>query len=234
MYLRHTTVTKNGKSHTYWRLVRSVRHGSKVRQETVAQLGELDAEGRLAAQALADRIVGVERQPGLFDDDLPTEPIPLDLRAGSASNAVGSFGDVWLAAAVLGKPRSASIELLARLLPGRTRRRSLGHHGRGPRDRSALFAVQRAAHRRGLVSPHRTRRPARRGRGEDQRRSLLPGARPFAGSQDRTRNASEGAARFALRSRLRSAALRRDQHLLRRPGRRQPAGSAWLLARSSQ
>ena len=68
MYLRHSTVRKNGKTHTYWRLVRSVRTGSKVRQETVAPLGELDAEGRGRAQALAAAIAGVERQPGLFDD----------------------------------------------------------------------------------------------------------------------------------------------------------------------
>ena len=46
MYLRYTTVRKNGKVHKYWRLVRSVRLGSKVRQQTVAQLGELDAERR--------------------------------------------------------------------------------------------------------------------------------------------------------------------------------------------
>jgi hypothetical protein len=45
MYLRHSTVTKNGKTHTYWRLVRAVRVGRKVRQVTVAQLGELDAKG---------------------------------------------------------------------------------------------------------------------------------------------------------------------------------------------
>ena len=43
MYLRHTTHKKNGKTQVYWRLVRSVRHGRKVVQETVAQLGELDA-----------------------------------------------------------------------------------------------------------------------------------------------------------------------------------------------
>lgn len=60
MYLRHTTVTKNGKSHTYWRLVRSVRVGSKVRQETVAQLGELDARGRIAARHLASSLVGLK------------------------------------------------------------------------------------------------------------------------------------------------------------------------------
>ncbi len=96
MDLRHSTVTKNGKTPTYWRLVRSVRVGPKVRQETVAQLGELDAEGRIAARHLADSLVGLERQPGLFDEDLPTEPVtvvPSRLRLERGRR----FGDVWLA-----------------------------------------------------------------------------------------------------------------------------------------
>ena len=46
MYLRHTTRVKDGKRHVYWQLVRSVRRAGKVVQETVAQLGELDAQGR--------------------------------------------------------------------------------------------------------------------------------------------------------------------------------------------
>jgi transposase len=96
MYLRHTAVTKNGKTHTYWRLVRSVRVGTKVRQETVAQLGELDARGRVRARALAQAIVGVERQPGLFDDELPTEPVAVDLRRFQLERG-RRFGDVWLA-----------------------------------------------------------------------------------------------------------------------------------------
>ena len=58
MYLRHSTVRKDGKTHTYWRLVRSVRRGRKVVQETVAQLGELDGEGRAKATALARQITG--------------------------------------------------------------------------------------------------------------------------------------------------------------------------------
>ncbi len=95
MYLRHTTVTKNGKTHTYWRLVRSVRVGSKVRQETVAQLGELDARGRVRARALAQAIVGIERQPGLFDDEPPHEPITVDLRRFRLERG-RRFGDVWL------------------------------------------------------------------------------------------------------------------------------------------
>jgi hypothetical protein len=114
MYLRHTSIRKRGKVHTYWRLVRSVRHGAKVRQETVAQLGELDAEGRLAARSLAERIVGVERQPGLFDDDLPTEPIALDL-GGLRLERGRQFGDVWLAQRLW---QAVGLDgLLARLLP---------------------------------------------------------------------------------------------------------------------
>jgi hypothetical protein len=96
MYLRHSTITKNGKTHTYWRLVRSVQVGRKVRRETVAQLGELDAQGRIAARQLADSFVGLQRQPGLFDDDPPTEPVTVDpsrLRLERGRR----FGDVWLA-----------------------------------------------------------------------------------------------------------------------------------------
>ena len=53
MYLRHTTIRKDGKVHRYWRLVRSVRVGRRVIQQTVAQLGELDEQGRVQARALA-------------------------------------------------------------------------------------------------------------------------------------------------------------------------------------
>ena len=56
--MRHTTVRKNGKTHSYWRLVRSVRRGRRVAQETVAQLGELDGQGRGRSGALALRITG--------------------------------------------------------------------------------------------------------------------------------------------------------------------------------
>ena len=58
MYLRHTTIRKDGKVHRYWRLVRSVRGGRRVIQQTVAQLGELDEQGRVQARALAHRLIG--------------------------------------------------------------------------------------------------------------------------------------------------------------------------------
>lgn len=114
MYLRHTSVTKNGKTHVYWRLVRSVRVGSKVRQETVAQLGELDAAGRVRARAIAQAIVGVERQPGLFDDDPPSEPVAIRLQQLRLERG-RRFGDAWLAWQLwqaVGFDR-----LLARLMP---------------------------------------------------------------------------------------------------------------------
>jgi hypothetical protein len=50
LYLWHSVRRKNGKQHTYWRLVRAPRRGGKVVQETVAQLGELDADGRAQAR----------------------------------------------------------------------------------------------------------------------------------------------------------------------------------------
>jgi transposase len=96
MYLRHSTITKNGKTHTYWRLVRAVRVGSKVRQQTVAQLGELDARGRIAARHLADSLIGVERQPGLFEGGPPTQPLTID-PSRLRLERTRRFGDVWLA-----------------------------------------------------------------------------------------------------------------------------------------
>src|SRR5260370_9062743 len=68
MYLRHTIRKKDGKVHRYWRLVRSVRVGRRVIQQTVAQLGELDAHGRIEARALARRLIGAPEQSQLFKD----------------------------------------------------------------------------------------------------------------------------------------------------------------------
>ena len=114
MYLRHTTIRKNGKTHTYWRLVQSVRTGREVKQVTVCQLGELDEGGRLAARQLADTLVGVERQPGLFDDPIPSEPITLDLSQLQLERG-RRFGDVWLALKLWQALRLD--DLLAQLIP---------------------------------------------------------------------------------------------------------------------
>jgi len=98
VYLRHTRRRKDGKTHVYWQLVRSVRRGRKVVQETVAQLGELDAEGRARAKALAGSIVGrgcESWQRGLFDRTEPRGSVAVKLDRVRLERS-RSFGAVWL------------------------------------------------------------------------------------------------------------------------------------------
>jgi transposase len=98
VYLRHTRRFKDGKSHVYWRLVRSVRRGRKVFQETVAQLGELDAEGRARAEALARSVAGRAWegwQGELFDSRQSSGSVAVQLD-GVRLERTRSFGAVWL------------------------------------------------------------------------------------------------------------------------------------------
>ena len=96
MYLRHSEVKKNGKTHTYWRLARSVRQGSKVRQETVAYLGALDAKERARASSLAKHFLG-ERADQLefFEDRSGVELASVRVKEVRLERG-RSFGDVWL------------------------------------------------------------------------------------------------------------------------------------------
>src|SRR5271157_1379818 len=140
MYLRHSTIRKNGKNHVYWRLVRSVRRNGKVIQQTVAQLGELDAEGRSRAKALARRITGRAEQRELFET--PAAPaadakVRLDrirLERGR------SFGDVWLGWRLWQALRLDTP--CAELLP---RGGALGTDGGGAGAGASVRAVERAA-----------------------------------------------------------------------------------------
>jgi transposase len=99
MYLRYTTLKKDGKVHRYWRLVRSVRVGRRVIQQTVAQLGELNERGRLQAQALARHVIGAPEQAGLFDDGKQHLTVPVRLK-GVRVERSRQFGDVYLALAL--------------------------------------------------------------------------------------------------------------------------------------
>ena len=115
MYLRHTTRRKDGKVHTYWQLVRSVRVGRKVQQQSVAQLGELDAQGRARAKALARSITGDVEQAELFAPAAdPGEPIAIRLDRVRLERG-RAFGDVWLGWTLW---RALQLDtLLERLLP---------------------------------------------------------------------------------------------------------------------
>src|ERR1700736_2108816 len=114
MYLRHTIRKKDGKVHRYWRLVRSVRIGRRVIQQTVAHLGELDEHGRIEARALARRLIGAPEQAQLFDDGSEHLTVPVRLK-GIRVERSRQFGDVYLALALW---RGTGLEdLCERLLP---------------------------------------------------------------------------------------------------------------------
>jgi transposase len=114
MYLRHTIRKKDGKVHRYWRLVRSVRIGARVVQQTVAHLGELDEHGRIEARALARQLIGIPEQDGLFDDGSQQATVPVRLK-GIRLERSRRFGDVYLALALW---RGTGLgELLQKLLP---------------------------------------------------------------------------------------------------------------------
>jgi len=99
MYLRYTTRKKDGKTHRYWRLVRSVRVGRRVIQQTVAQLGELDEQGRVRARALARDFIGAPEQAALFDDGSRHPTVSVRLKGVRVERA-RQFGDVYLALAL--------------------------------------------------------------------------------------------------------------------------------------
>src|SRR6201987_2746768 len=114
MYLRHTTLRKDGKVHRYWLLVRSVRVGRRIVQQTVAHLGELDEHGRIEARALARHLIGAPDQAQLFDDGSEQGTVPGRLK-GIRVERSRVFGDVYLALALW---RGMGLEeLCERLLP---------------------------------------------------------------------------------------------------------------------
>src|SRR5258708_22106012 len=96
MYLRHTIRKKDGKIHRYWRLVRSVRVGRRVIQQTVAHLGELDERGRFEARALARHLIGAPEESQLFDDGCRDVAVPVRLK-GIRVERSRQFGGVYLA-----------------------------------------------------------------------------------------------------------------------------------------
>src|SRR2546423_6306523 len=114
MYLRHTIRKKDGKVHRYWCLVRSVRVGRRVIQQTVAHLGELDEHGRVEARTLAHRLIGAPEEGQLFKDGSEDLTVPVRLK-GIRIERSRRFGDVYLALALW---RGTGLEeLCERLLP---------------------------------------------------------------------------------------------------------------------
>ena len=121
MFLRRCERSKNGKKHTYWTLVESVRTAQGSRQKVVAYLGELKACEQSGWAQLGQRLQGDEKpQPTLFDPPHHDDPLPEDetvlVRLKDIRlERLRDFGDVWLA---WGLWRLLELDrLLAELMP---------------------------------------------------------------------------------------------------------------------
>jgi transposase len=120
MFLRRCERRKNGKGHTYWALVESLRTAKGSRQRVVAYLGELKKSQQNGWAQLGRRLNQEDRpQPSLFDPpryDEPAgdEPVLVKLK-GLRLQRLRDFGDVWLA---WGLWRMVGLDtLLERLMP---------------------------------------------------------------------------------------------------------------------
>ncbi len=93
MYIRKTTINKDGKTHYYWALVESYRTERGPRQRVVAWLGEMDEAGRLGVEGVAERAPGF--QPDLFEKKTEPEWVEVDVKGVRVENVV-EFGGPWL------------------------------------------------------------------------------------------------------------------------------------------
>jgi transposase len=120
MFLKRLERRKNGKGHTYWALVESIRTPKGSRHRVVAYLGELRKSEKNGWAQLCHHLNGKARpQPSLFDPphyDDPTDDEPVLVKLKNIRlQRLRDFGDVWLA---LGLWRLLGLDrLLSDLMP---------------------------------------------------------------------------------------------------------------------
>lgn len=120
MFLKRLQRRKNGKGHTYWALVESIRTAKGSRHRVVAYLGELKKSQKNGWGQLCRRLNGRARpQPSLFDPphyDEPTDDEPVLVKLKTIRlQRLRDFGDVGLA---LGLWRLLGLDqLLSHLMP---------------------------------------------------------------------------------------------------------------------
>src|SRR5512132_1765744 len=239
MFLRRYTRPKDGKTHTYYALVESVRTESGPRQHVVAYLGELnhDQERRWQRTVVFHNRQGEDRQLRLFPDaepvPVPDDPEVVQIRLGSVGwTNPRRFGDVWLglwlwkflhldarvdrhvpqAKETVRPADIVAIEVINRLCAPCSEF-ALAEHWYRSTSLEDLLGVPRQCRDQGPIVPD-TGPPDEGPRGDRER--------------------PEGPIREPVPTRLRPAALRPDQHLLRGPGRGERPGPSRLFARSPQ
>ena len=92
MYIRKTTIHKDGKAHQYWALVESYRTERGPRQRLVAWLGEMDEAGRLGIERIAEGAGSF--QQNLFENTEP-EWVEVDVKRVRVEHVV-DYGGPWL------------------------------------------------------------------------------------------------------------------------------------------
>lgn len=139
MFLRRCERRKNGKRHTYWALVESIRTARGSRQRTVAYLGELARNEQSGWAQLGRKLDGQPPpsrslfDPPHYDDPADDEPVLVCL-SGVRFERVRDFGDVWLA---VGLWRLLQLDrLLAKLMP-------IGREDVGWSDMAAILTLAR-------------------------------------------------------------------------------------------
>lgn len=120
MFLKRLERRKNGKGHTYWALVESIRTAKGSRHRVVAYLGELKKSEKNGWGQLCRQLNGKARpQPSLldpphYDDPADDEPVLVKLK-NIRLQRLRDFGDAWLA---LGLWRLLGLDkLLSDLMP---------------------------------------------------------------------------------------------------------------------
>src|ERR1017187_4378503 len=191
MFLRPNHRSKDGKDHTYWSLVETVRTADGPRQKTVCYLGELNssAQARWLRSVEVFNDQGEAQQLKLFPSHV--EPPPDDSQvARILVNKVRLERTRQFGACYLG------LQLWKRLELDRFFEQAVdGAAG----DQRAMRAGQRVGHRGTLVSIARPRRPAGTRRRQDQRHPPVPLPGPDPAAQDQARKTSQAALRRVVR-----------------------------------
>lgn len=100
MFLKRISIRKNGKRHTYWALVKSVRTARGPRHQVVSYLGELEP-GEKAGWVQVARVAKRPRhaQRGLFDEAEASDPVPEKVEVlvrEARVERTQDFGDIYL------------------------------------------------------------------------------------------------------------------------------------------